>query len=112
MLKIEFLEELFIIAIALSTITCTFIQKTKRYMPNSKCLPMYSFLVNLIAGVVFCITFTDITFPTSIWVGVFSFLGADTLYKALEEKLLSYTNIINKNQITISKENIINGENK
>ncbi|MBQ3510707.1 MAG: hypothetical protein IJA30_00255 [Bacilli bacterium] len=110
MLKIEFLEELFVIAIALSVVTCAFIQKTKGHMPNSKCLPLYSLVVNLTVGVVFCITFTNVTFPTSLWVGLFSFLGADTLYKTLEGKLLSYDNIISRNKISISKENIINKE--
>lgn len=110
MLKIEFLEELFVIAIALSVVTCAFIQKTKCHMPNSKCLPLYSLIVNLIVGIVFCITFTNVTFPTSLWVGLFSFLGADTLYKTLEGKLLSYDSILSRNKVSISKENIINKE--
>lgn len=66
----------------------------------------------MVVGVVFCITFTEITFPTSLWVGLFSFLGADSLYKTLEGKLVTYTDIVNKNTITISKENIINEENE
>ena len=79
-------------------------------MPNSKCLPLYSLIVNLIVGIVFCITFTNVTFPTSLWVGLFSFLGADTLYKTLEGKLLSYDSILSRNKVSISKENIINKE--
>ena len=61
-------------------------------------------------GIIFCITFTDITFPTSLWVGLFSFLGADTIYKSLEGKLLSYNEIISRNKVSIPKENIINKE--
>ena len=110
MLKIEFLEELFVIAIALSIVTCAFIQKTKGHLPNSKCLPLYSLVVNLVVGVVFCITFTNVTFPTSLWVGLFSFLGADTLYKTLEGKLSSYKAIISRSKVSVSKENIINKE--
>ena len=110
MLKIEFLEELFVIAIALSVVTCALIQKTKAHLPNSKCLPLYSLIINIVVGIIFCITFTNVTFPTSLWVGLFSFLGADTLYKTLEGKLLSYNNIISRNKVSISKENIINKE--
>lgn len=108
MLNLDFLKDLLIISIALSTITCAFIQKTKIHFKTSKCLPIYSFIVNMLIGVVFCITFTEINFPTSLWVGLFSFIGADSLYKTLEGKLSSYTDIVNRNKVTIPKENIIN----
>ncbi len=108
MIKLSYLQELLVTAIALSTITCAFVQKTKCYFKCSKHLPKYSLLINLTLGVLFCITFTDITFPTSLWIGLFSFIGADTIYKSLEGKLASYTDIINQKTITISKENIIN----
>ena len=112
MLKLDYLKDLLIISIALSVITCAFIQKTNIHFASSKCLPIYSFIINMIIGLIFCLTFTDITFPTSLWVGLFSFIGADTLYKTLEGKLSSYTDIINRNKVTISQENIINEEDK
>ena len=112
MLNLDYLKDLLIVSIALSVITCAFIQKTKGYFTCSKCLPIYSFFVNMLVGIIFCISFTEITFPTSLWVGLFSFIGADSLYKTLEGKLASYTDIINRNKVTISKENIINEEDK
>lgn len=110
MLKLQYLQELLVIAIALSTITCAFIQKTKVCFKCSKYLSLYSFIVNMLVGIIFCITFTDIDFPNSLWIGFFSFLGADTIYKSLEGKLSSHTDIINKKAVTIPKENIINKE--
>lgn len=110
MFNLDFLKQLLVISIALSTITCAFIQKTKIHFKSSKCLPIYSFIVNILIGITFCITFTDITFPTSLWVGLFSFIGADSLYKSLEGKLASYSDIINRDKVTIPSENIINKE--
>lgn len=110
MLKIEYLEELLVIAMALSVITCAIVQKTKGHFPTSKYLPLYSLMINLILGIVFCFSFTNVTFPTNLWVGLFSFLGADTIYKSLEGKLQSYSNIIARNKVSISNENIINEE--
>lgn len=110
MLKIEYLQELLVIAIALSTFTCALIQKTKIYLPSKRLVPVYSLIVNLTLGIIFCLTFTNIEFPTSLWVGLFSYLGADTLYKTLEGKLKSYDEIIPKDKVTISKDNIINKE--
>lgn len=110
MLKLEYLQELLVVSIALSVFTCTFIQKTKCHLPTQKLIPIYSLIINIIIGIVFCISFTNVEFPTSLWVGLFSFLGADTLYKTLEGKIRSYGEIINRNKVSISKENIINEE--
>lgn len=108
MLNLDYLQESLVIAVALSTITCAFVQKTKACFKCSKYLCLYSFLVNLIIGIVFCYTFTKITFPTSLWIGLFSFIGADTIYKSLEGKLSSYTDIISRKKVSIPSENIIN----
>ena len=110
MFNFDYLKELLLIAIALSTITCTFIQKTKFLFKSSKFITLYSFIVNILVGIIFSITFTSISFPQSIWIGLFAFLGADSIYKSLEGKLASYSDIISKNTIEISKENIINKE--
>ena len=110
MLKLEYLQELLIVSIALSVFTCSFIQKTKGHLKSKKFIQIYSLTINLTLGVVFCKTFTNIVFPSSLWIGLFSFLGADTLYKTLEGKLLSYGDILSRDKVTISKNNIINKE--
>lgn len=112
MLDLEYLQKMLIIAIALSTITCTFIQKTKKYFKTSKYITLYSLIVNLSIGIIFCITFTDISFPRSLWVGLFSYLGADTIYRTLEGKITPHRELISKKKITIPEENIINKEEK
>lgn len=110
MLNLEYLQQSLIIAIALSTITCAFVQKTKCCFKSSKHLALYSLFVNIFVGIVFCMTFTSIDFPNSLWIGMFSFLGADTIYKTLEGKVSSYSDITNKKGLYISKDNLINKE--
>lgn len=110
MLDLEYLQKMLVIAIALSTITCTFIQKTKKYFKTSKYITLYSLIVNLSIGIIFCITFTDISFPRSLWVGLFSYLGADTIYRTLEGKITPHRELVSKKKITIPEENIINKE--
>ena len=112
MFHIEYLQEFLIIGIALSTITCALVQKTKIIFTNSKYIVFYSLFINLVVGIVFCLTFTDISLPTSLWIGFFSFIGADSIYKTLEGKISSYSDILNRKSITISKDNIINEEDK
>lgn len=106
MLKIDLLREMLEVSIALSAITCVFVQKTKKYLPCSNCLVIYSLIINMIIGILFCISFTSIKFPQSLWIGMFSFLGADSIYKALEGKVSSYTDL-RDNTIKVPKDNLI-----
>jgi len=110
MFNIDLLKNLLLISIALSTITCTLIQKTKGFLPNSKWITFYSLIINLVIGIFFCLTFTSLSLENSLWIGFFSFLGADSIYKALEGKISSYTDILDRKNISIKKENIINRE--
>lgn len=112
MLDLTYLQKILIVSIALSTITCAFIQKTKKHLKKSKYITLYSLFINLMIGVLFCQTFTEIKFPISLWVGLFSFIGADSIYKSLEGKMQTHTDIITKKNITIPAENIINKEEK
>ena len=47
MLNLEYLQQLLVIAIALSAITCALIQKTKGFFKTSKYLCLYSFIINI-----------------------------------------------------------------
>ena len=108
MLKLDYLKDMLIISMALSTIACAFIQKTKCHFNTSKFLPLYSFAVNMLLSIIFCMTFTELNFPSSLWTGLFSFIGADTIYKALEGKMASHRDLTNA--VILKKENIINEE--
>ncbi len=98
MLNIELLQQLLIVAVALGVVTCAFVQKTKGMFKSSKWIGLYSFIVNMGLGVLFCLAFTDVNLFNSLWVGVFSFIGADTLYKSLEGKLKPYSEMITKQE--------------
>lgn len=88
------LQQLLVIAMACSTITIAFVQKTKKLCPNSTCVAIYSFVVNMGVGYLFAKSFTDLSTYYSLWIGFFSFLGADTIYRSLEGKLASYSSLI------------------
>lgn len=112
MINIDSLKIFLIISITISSITCSFVQKTKGIFKSSKYIIFYSLFTNLIISILFCQTFTNVTLPNSLWIGLFAFLGADSIYKTLEGKISSYQEIMDKKQITISKDNIINEEDK
>ena len=94
MLDWYLLQVILVIAIACSTITVAFIQKTKKFCRNSRCITLYSFIVNMLFGYFFSMTFASIDYVKSLWVGLFSFIGADTIYRNLEGKLSSYSDLV------------------
>ena len=106
MLNNELLMQLVVIAITLSCVTTAFIQKTKGMFKTSKYIALYSFVVNMGLAIPFCLSFTKANLFQSVWVGLFSFIGADSLYKALEGKLKSYTDIVKEKVIEIERDDI------
>ena len=92
-MKLDHIQQMLFISIVLGTISCAFIQKTKSLFKSNKYLVIYSLVVNLLFSIIFCYSFTSIKLPSCLWVGLFAFIGADTLYKTLEGKLSSYSDI-------------------
>lgn len=106
MLNLEFLKQLLMISTILSTITCAVVQKTKMCFKTSKYICLYSFIINILIGIIFCDSFTTLTFPINLWVGFFSFIESDTIYKSLEGKLTSHSDLITKKNTSIKNTNI------
>lgn len=110
MLNLDLIKNILIIAIASSIITTTFVQKIKEAIKfkNSNRLVVVSFIVSMVIGTLFSLTFSDTNLINSLWVGLFSFIGADTIYKLFEEKIFQpFGKIYKKDTIEINKEDII-----
>lgn len=95
-MNIEYIKEIILISSLISIITCTFIQKTKFLIKNSKLIVIYSLFINIIISIYFCNLFTDISLKKSIFVGIISFIGADSIFKTFEGKLKLLSEIIIK----------------
>ena len=87
MLNLELLNQFLLVSMTLSIITTLFIQKTKRLFKNSKIVPIYGLIVNMLCGILFSMTFTELLFPQSLWIGFFSFIGAESIYRVLNQSL-------------------------
>ena len=97
-MNIELIKALLLIAVSSSIISASFVQKIKTVslIKSSECLIYISFLISMSFGILFTLSFTDYKWIDSIWVGLFSFIGADSLYKAFEDKLFKSFNKINE----------------
>lgn len=87
---IELLLNVLWIAMICQTIAIITTQKFKSLKTITKSwqVIMFSLILNIVLSVCFSLTYTNLSLIYSLWVGFFSFIGADTLYKSLEEKKL------------------------
>ena len=90
-MNIELIKSLLIVAISSSIISTAFIQKVKNtsMVTCSNCIIYISFVVSFVIGILFTYSFTEYTIINALWVGLFSFLGADSIYKAFEDKIFT-----------------------
>ena len=110
MLDFDLIKNILIIGMGSSVVTTPFVQKIKETInfKKSNYLVIVSFFSSMIIGFLFSLTFSDVGIINSLWVGLFSFLGADMLYKMFEDKLFqSFSQINNENIVEISKDNRI-----
>ncbi len=109
MLDLDLIKVILVVAIASSIISTALIQKIKEMINNKKALSIISIVVSLIVGFVFSISFSDLSWQSSIWVGVITYIGADAIYKAFEDKIFKSFGSMNKN-VSVPIENEITFE--
>lgn len=101
-MNIDLIKMLLVIACASSILSTAFVQKIKTasIIKCSSCLLYISFFISMLFGVLFTLSFTKYNVMDSLWVGLFSFLGADSLYKVFEDKIFSsYSKLQNVTEI-------------
>ena len=110
MLDFDLIKNILIISVASSVITTAFVQKIKETInfKKSNRILIVSFIVSIIIGPLFALSFSNINIINSLWVGLISFLGADVIYKMFEDKIfMPFNQIYKKDLIEIPKENVI-----
>lgn len=110
MIELELIKNLLTIAMASSVITTASVQKIKEAVTFKKSsrLVIVSFVVSMIFGTLFAVTFANVEIAEALWVGFFSFIGADAIYKMFEDKIFkSFAEIVENNKVVVDEKNII-----
>ena len=106
MLKFDLIKNVLIVAIASGIITTNLVQKIKENLKNKNHLCLISFGISMVIGTLFSMCFSDLTIVYSLWVGLMTFIGADLLYKAFEDKIFKPFSKLNE-VVEVPKENEI-----
>lgn len=84
----ELLLDLLIVSSVFSVILMTLIQKFKSvsFIKKSWQVWLLNLLFSFVIGIPFGIVFYDLSIKDAIWIGLFSFIGASSIYEALKNQ--------------------------
>lgn len=95
-MNLEIIKQILIVSIGASIISTATIQKIKEQLKSKKWLFFVSLISSIGIGIVFALSFTELSLINSIWVGLITWLGADAIYKSFEDKIFKkYSDIEN-----------------
>lgn len=88
-MNIELLKQVALVAVAGSIFTTATIQQIKSGInfKKSKTLVWVSLVVSMLLGTTFSLCFSKLNIIYSLWAGFTTWLGADGVYKLLEDKV-------------------------
>lgn len=105
-MNLELIKQILIIGIGASIFSTAVIQKIKEQLKNKKWLFYISLVVSVGIGISFSLSFTELNIINSIWVGITTWVGADLLYNAFEDKIFKrFSDITNVTKIERDDEN-------
>ena len=87
MLRYELLKSVLIVSVASSIVSTSLIQRIKEATLSTKNIFLYGFIISMLIGFSFSLSFSDLNILDSLWVGLISFIGADGIYKLFEDKI-------------------------
>lgn len=104
MLDFDLVKKILIIAIASGCVTTLTVQKIKEQISKKKWLFLISFLVSMIIGTLFAKSFSDANWIYCVWAGFFTWIDANLLYLAFEDKIFkSFSDLDNRKKIVIDR---------
>ena len=102
-MNLELLKQVLIVGICASIFSTAIIQKIKEQLKSKKWLFFISLVISIGIGIFFTLTFAELDIIGAFWVGISTWVGSDTIYRAFEDKIFKKFSDIN-NIIEIKRE--------
>lgn len=104
------LLDLLVISVTFSAVLMVLIQKLKdlSFITKSWQVWFLNLILSFAIGIPFAMNFYKISFINSLWVGLFSFIGASSIYEMLKKQnMINYKPSSISDTVTILKDNEI-----
>ena len=94
-MNLELLKQVLIVGISASIFSTAIIQKIKEQLKSKKWLFFISLVISIGIGIFFTLSFTELDIISAFWVGISTWVGSDTIYRAFEDKIFKKFSDIN-----------------
>lgn len=104
------LLDVLVVSVTFSVILMAMIQKFKtlKFIKSSSLIWFLNLIFSFLIGIPFAYTFYNLSLTDSIWTGLFSFIGAPSIYTALKnQKIISYKPKSISDVVSVPKQNEI-----
>lgn len=110
-MKVDFdlIKFICMVAIGVSVVSTPTIQKLKTMLKSKKYINVIAFSTSMILGELFALSFSNLGWLYGLWVGYFTWLGAEAIYKSFENKLFTPFSEMNKDDEIIIDRDDDNG---
>ena len=107
-MDLDLIKQILVVAMSSSIISTATIQKIKVALKNKTLLYILAFVISFAIGMLFALSFSNLDLKCSAWVGLVTWVGADAIYQAFEDKIFSsFSDMNTTNEIDIDRDDIV-----
>ena len=107
-MDLDLIKQILVVAMASSIISTATIQKVKGALKNKTLLYILALVISIAIGTLFALSFSNLDIKNALWVGLVTWVGADAIYQAFEDKIFtSFSDMNSTNEIDIDRDDIL-----
>ncbi len=108
-MNVELLKTVLIVALGGGILATNLVQKIKEgfSIENKKVVIISNFAISMVIGTLFALSFSELSIINALWVGLITFIGADLIYKAFEDKIFNSISTIKAKNVEEDAEEIV-----
>lgn len=106
-MDLDLIKQILVVAMASSIVSTATIQKVKGALKNKTLLYVLALVISIAIGTLFALSFSNLDIKNALWVGLITWVGADAIYQAFEDKIFtSFSDMNSVNEIDIDRDDV------
>ena len=107
-MDLDLIKQILVVAMASSIVSTATIQKVKGILKNKTLLYVLALVISVAIGTLFALSFSNLEIKNALWVGLITWVGADAIYQAFEDKIFtSFSDMNSVNEIDIDRDDLV-----
>lgn len=107
-MDLDLIKQILVVAMASSIVSTATIQKVKGALKNKTLLYVLALVISVAIGTLFALSFSNLDIKNALWVGLITWVGADAIYQAFEDKIFtSFSDMNSNNEVNIDRDDVV-----